>query len=127
MSLTVNAPNAAPVANDDSYETPSDVALTVPAPGVLGNDSDADGDALTATLVSNVSNGVLIFNSDGAFTYTPNPGYSGPDSFTYVANDGTADSAVAATVSLAVTGNAAPVAADDSYETPSDVARNNFV
>ena len=45
--------------------------LTVGAPGVLGNDSDADGDPLTAVLVSGVSNGSLTLNSDGSFTYTP--------------------------------------------------------
>jgi VCBS repeat-containing protein len=86
------------VADDDSYTVAEDNVLTVAAPGVLGNDTDSDGDALTALLVSDVSNGSLTLNTDGSFTYTPTPGFSGSDSFTYVANDGTADSAVAATV-----------------------------
>jgi hypothetical protein len=52
--------------------------------------------------VVNVTHGSLSLNADGGFTYTPSPGYSGPDSFTYRANDGTADSNTA-TVSLTVT------------------------
>ena len=67
-----------------------------------------------AVLQTNVSNGVLNLNNDGSFTYTPTPGYSSPDSFTYLANDGTEDSAVVATVSLTVTAtNTPPVANDD--------------
>jgi VCBS repeat-containing protein len=68
------------------------MALNVPAPGVLDNDSDPDGDDLTAVLDTDVSNGSLTLNSDGSFTYTPAPGYSGADGFTYHANDGTANS-----------------------------------
>jgi VCBS repeat-containing protein len=66
--------------------------LSVPAPGVLGNDNDPDGDDLTAVLDTDVSNGTLNLNADGSFTYTPDSGFSGTDSFTYHANDGTDDS-----------------------------------
>jgi hypothetical protein len=90
------------VAADDAYSTDEDTPLSVAAPGVLGNDSDADGDPLTAVLVSDVSNGTLTLNSDGSFSYTPDGGFSGSDSFAYVANDGQADSNLA-TVSLTVT------------------------
>jgi DNA-binding beta-propeller fold protein YncE len=71
--------------------------------GVLGNDSDPDGDALTAVLDTDVSHGVLSLSLDGSFVYVPNAGYVGGDSFTYHANDGTADSDVA-TVSIDVVG-----------------------
>lgn len=69
--------DASPVANNDTYTTLEGVPLTVAAPGILLNDTDMDGDALTAVLVSNVSNGSLSFNTNGSFTYTPNTNSSG--------------------------------------------------
>ena len=68
----------------------------------LANDTDADSDPLTAVLNTTVTHGTLALNANGGFTYTPTAGYSGPDSFTYHANDGTADSNMV-TVSLTVT------------------------
>ncbi len=120
VSLDI-ALNLAPVAADDAYATTPDTPLSVTAPGVLGNDSDADGDGLTAVLVSNPSNGILNFNTDGSFTYTPNAGFIGSDSFTYNANDGLDDSNIA-TVTIAVDPepNEAPVAANDVYNTDPD-------
>ena len=76
----------------DSYQTDLDVTLVVTAPGVLDNDSDAEGDPLTAVLDTDVSDGTLTLNADGSFTYVPDTGFVGTDSFTYHANDGTADS-----------------------------------
>jgi hypothetical protein len=95
------APNAAPVAVNDSYTTPEGTPLTVAAPGVLANDSDADGNPLSAALVSNVTHGTLSLNANGGFSYTPTAGYSGADSFTYRASDGSLNSNTA-TVSLSV-------------------------
>ena len=74
--------NDPPVSADDTYATDEDTALTIAAPGVLANDSDLDGDALTATVVTGPSHGTLTLNSDGSFTYTPAVNYHGPDSFT---------------------------------------------
>src|SRR5690606_41230992 len=68
---------------------------TVPAPGVLANDTDPNGDPLTAQLVDGPANGTLVLNPDGSFTYTPDTGFSGTDSFTYQASDGSALSNVA--------------------------------
>ena len=65
-----------------------DAVLTVAAAGVLTNDTDPEGDPLTAILASGVANGALTFNANGGFTYTPNPNFNGSDSFTYKANDG---------------------------------------
>lgn len=77
---------------------------------MLGNDTDDGGDSLTAVLNTGAANGSLTFNSDGSFTYSPNPDYFGPDSFTYRANDGLADSNIA-TVGLTVNSvNDAPTA-----------------
>ena len=78
-----------PMANNDSYTTPQNTALTVAAPGVLGNDTDPNerhphgrpGRAAP-------SHGALSLNANGSFTYTPTTGYLGPDSFTYKASDG---------------------------------------
>jgi ELWxxDGT repeat protein len=73
---------------------------------VLANDSDPNGDPLTAILVSGPTNGTLTLNPNGMFNYTPNSGFTGTDTFTYKANDGSLDSSVA-TVTITVT--AAPV------------------
>jgi len=101
VSVNVTNTNGAPVAVNDTYNTGKGTTLTVPAAGVLVNDTDADGDALTAVLVSNPANGTLTLNANGSFTYVPNAGFSGTDSFTYKANDGAVDSA-AATVNITV-------------------------
>lgn len=102
VTITVNEVNDAPTANDDSYETAKNTELAVAAPGVLGNDSDPDGDSPIAIQVSGPSHGSLSLNSDGSFTYAPVPDYSGSDSFTYKGNDGTLDSNTA-TVTITVT------------------------
>jgi VCBS repeat-containing protein len=76
----------------------------VAAPGVLANDTDANGDSLTAVLVATVGHGSLTLNANGSFQYTPTAGYSGSDSFTYKANDGRADSnTVTVTITVAET------------------------
>src|SRR5436190_14118478 len=95
VSITVEAVNDAPVAVNDSYNTAEDTSVTFAAPGVLVNDTDVDSASLTAILVSGPANGTLGFNADGSVTYTPNANFNGSDSFTYKANDGTADSNVA--------------------------------
>lgn len=92
----------APKADNDSFSMAEDSVLNTGAAGVLGNDTDADGQALSASLVDGPAHGALSLNADGSFTYTPFGNYSGPDNFTYKANDGSADSNVA-TVSINVT------------------------
>ncbi|WP_230469822.1 tandem-95 repeat protein [Lujinxingia vulgaris] len=101
VTLTVNAINDVPVAEDDAHTVVEDSPLTVTAPGVLDNDSDADNDALSAVLDSGPTHGQLTLNADGSFTYTPDANFFGTDSFTYVANDGALDSAPA-TVTITV-------------------------
>jgi hypothetical protein len=109
ITVEVNggAPNQPPVAANDSYTTAYQTALNVAAPGVLGNDSDPDGDSITAQEFSAPGHGTLIPNADGSFSYTPNAGYSGSDGFTYKARDASLLSN-AATVTITV--NAAPAA-----------------
>jgi VCBS repeat-containing protein len=118
--LNTTVTNRAPVATDDAYTTAEDTTLTVAPPGVLDNDSDRDGDALTAVRVSGPAHGTLTLNANGSFSYTPAADYNGPDSFTYQANDGSLDS-TAATVTLTVTPvNDPPKAGDDAYSTKED-------
>lgn len=122
----VGAVNQPPVAANDSYATPFNTPLTVAAPGLLGNDSDPDGNPMTAQWSSNPSHGTLTsLNANGGFVYTPMPGYSGPDSFTYHVNDGTANSS-ATTVGITVgaRANNPPLAANDNYATPFNTALN---
>jgi len=101
LTINVTPVNDAPVAANDSYSTDEDTLLTVAGPGVLGNDTDVDGDSLSAVLVSGPSHGTLTLNPDGSFTYTPNLNFNGNDSFTYKATDGSLFSNVA-TVTITV-------------------------
>jgi VCBS repeat-containing protein len=124
VSITVNSVNDAPAATDDAYATDEDTALVIAAPGVLTNDTDPEGDALSAILVGGPTSGTVTLNADGSFEYTPNADFSGVDSFTYKTSDGTADSGEA-TVTITVNSvNDAPVAANDEYSTDEDVALN---
>lgn len=120
VNVNVNAVNDAPIAVDDSYSLDEDGTLSVAVAGVLVNDTDAEDDSLTSTVVGGPSHGVLTLNTDGSFTYTPNDNYNGTDTFTYQANDGNADSNTA-TVTITVNPiNDAPVANDDSSSTDED-------
>ena len=85
---------------------------------MLANDSDVDSGALTAILVSGPAHGTLTLNPDGSFTFVPEPGYNGTDTFTYSVNDGTTTSAPG-TVSITVTAatNTPPVADAKSVQT----------
>jgi hypothetical protein len=71
------------LARDDQYASTAGEVLSVPAPGLLSNDVDAGGTALVASLASPPLSGTVSVSPDGAFVYTPNPGFAGVDSFTY--------------------------------------------
>ncbi|MGB4069467.1 MAG: Ig-like domain-containing protein, partial [Nitrospira sp.] len=76
--------------------------MKVTKANVLTNDRDPEGKPLTAALVTGPTKGTLTFNANGTFTYRPNAGFIGTDSFTYRASDGTATSNLA-TVTITVT------------------------
>ena len=103
----VGGANRPPVANADSYMTGFQTALTVAAPGVLANDSDPEGNTVTAAIASAPGHGTVSLASAGGFTYTPVTGFSGTDTFAYTVSDGTATSAPA---TVTITVNAAPTA-----------------
>lgn len=92
----------APVAVEDGYKTPMDTTLTVIDSGVLANDTDEDNNLDHAQLIDEPTHGTVTLNAAGGFSYTPTSGYSGPDSFTYLAIDATNIQSNLATVSITV-------------------------
>ncbi|MDT7855729.1 Ig-like domain-containing protein [Rubrivirga sp. S365] len=121
VTITVTPANRPPTAQPNTYTTPAGQTLTTPPPGVLGNDSDPDGDPLSAQFVDGVGNGELALQPDGSFTYTPDPGFSGTDGFTYRASDGALTSEpVAVTIAVDPPANVPPQAQDDAAATAED-------
>ena len=116
VSITVTPVNDAPAAANDSYTVDEDTPLTVSGLGVLANDNDPDGNTLTAALVLGPTHGVLSLNANGTFTYTPAANYSGPDAFSYKANDGTVDSMPAVVAITVSDTNDGPVAVGDAVD-----------
>lgn len=121
VTIHVAPVNDSPAAAADAFSTEEDTPLTISAPGVLANDSDADGDALTAELVSGPSHGALILNADGSMTYTPEANFNGEDSFVYKASDGSSTSEATVTITVGAA-NDAPSATADEYSTDEDTA-----
>ncbi|WP_336790231.1 Ig-like domain-containing protein [Paenibacillus sp. MMO-177] len=122
VSITINEVNEAPVAQNGTLQTEEDKPLN----GSV-HATDGDGDTLHYSVVSQPAHGQLTLNTDGTFTYTPDANYNGPDSFTFKANDGSADSNTAS-VNIAVTPvNDAPTADASSKTTPEDTALNDSV
>ena len=101
VTVTVSGPpgsNRAPTAGNDSATTGLNAPVTI---DVLANDGDPDGDPLTITIATPPSNGTAVVEN-GKVVYTPNPGFSGADSFTYTVADGKGGAATA-TVTVTVT------------------------
>lgn len=129
-SFNVNVQAAGPVAGVDPIMGTvfQGKPLNVAAPGVLDNDTSnvpAPNDGLTARLVSTTPNGTLLLNANGGFSYTPNAGFSGDDSFSYQAVDSTGTASTAVTATITVTPNTAPVAGNDGVYTVT--AGRNFI
>jgi hypothetical protein len=102
-TVTIMVAPAPPVAYGGNYSVTGGQTLTIPAPGVLGNDSDLEHDPLTARVIGLPSHGRLALAGDGSFTYVPAPRFSGSDSFTYTAYDQATNLASApATVTITV-------------------------
>jgi VCBS repeat-containing protein len=120
--ITVKGVNDLPVAGYDSYSTTAGRAVVVDAPGVLGNDLDADRDELRAVVVSEPAHGTVELNADGSFMYTPAAGECGIDTFTYAAADAEAQSEPATVTIHVACANGAPVVNDDEAVTDEDVA-----
>ena len=117
FSLTVKAANVAPVAVGDSVSTNEDTAIVI---NVLANDTDANGDALTASMLTGPAHGKLVKNADGSFGYTPDKDWFGTDSFTYIASDGKVNSSLATVTIVVKPVNDAPAAQNASYTLAKD-------
>ncbi|TWT37656.1 Peptidyl-prolyl cis-trans isomerase A precursor [Posidoniimonas corsicana] len=121
VTIVVNGVQDVPVTMEDAYDVDEDGVLTVDAAaGVLANDTDPEGDAITVELVDGPTHGTLSLMEDGSFTYTPDGDFSGSDSFTYRASDATATSGPV-TVTLTVNPvNDAPSATSEAYSVDED-------
>jgi DNA-binding beta-propeller fold protein YncE len=123
--------NAGPIAANDSYTTAFSTTLSIEAPGVLSNDTDPNGDGLTAALAIGADNGTVTLNADGSFEYIPSVGFVGTDTFTYTADDGfgrmsdeTVSAPATVTITVAAAPNEPPVAANDTYSTQGQLTVN---
>ncbi|SIO39386.1 Uncharacterized membrane protein [Singulisphaera sp. GP187] len=119
VSINIVAPGQqVPTAVNDTYSTPAGGTLSIALPGVLGNDLSPSGKPLTAAVVGQPANGTLTLNSNGSFTYVPNPGFVGADTFTYQASDGTFVSDFATVTVNVLPAVQVPTAVNDTYSTP---------
>ena len=115
----VDEGNTPPQASDDAATTSEDTAVTVE---VLANDTDPDGDPLSASSVGSPQHGAATADPSGTITYTPDPNVSGPDGFTYTVSDGRGGTA-SATVAVEVTPvDDPPTANPHSVSTDQEVA-----
>ena len=121
VSLTVNAINDAPDAQDDGFDAASASSF---AGNVIGNDSDLDGDAIsvTAATFTTANGGAVNILANGDFTYDAADGFVGSDSFTYILDDGQGGTDTAIVTLNNVLGQQPPAAADDAFTTDEDTA-----
>jgi FtsP/CotA-like multicopper oxidase with cupredoxin domain len=119
-TIAVNPVNDPPIAVADAYDAVEGEILSVAAPGVLGNDSDVDGDALTVSSWTAASAGSVTGAADGSFDFDATLLSAGAiATFDYVANDGSVDSTPATvTINVIAFVNTPPVAVDDFVNTP---------
>ncbi|MFM8478853.1 MAG: SdrD B-like domain-containing protein, partial [Planctomycetaceae bacterium] len=118
--ISVLPVNDAPIATPDAWTVQENTLLSITAPGVLANDSDADGDTIFARIVTAPGHGTLALNPDGSFLYTPASGYFGADSFTYANSDSLADSPPAVVALTVFHVNQAPVGRTDNFSGTED-------
>jgi hypothetical protein len=126
VRITVTPVNDAPVSGNDSYSASAGVQLQVAPPGVLGNDTDVDGNVLTAVPVTGPGHALsFTLNPNGSFTYTAACAFSGIDTFSYRANDGTTvGNTATVTINVAARVNKAPVAGNDTYPVKMNTTNN---
>ena len=123
VNITVN-PVTDLSAADDTATTDEDTAVNGT---VAGNDSTTSGGTLTYAVATGVSNGTLVFNTDGTYTYTPDANFNGSDSFTYTVTDAASGETATQTVNITIDPVADLNAGDDSASTAEDVALNGSV
>jgi hypothetical protein len=110
--------NTTPVGTPDQYAVPNDQTLSIAAPGFLANDIDLDGEAITAVSIQdNVDHGTLAAFADGSFTYTPDPGFTGTDTFAYRMRDASNNFSdpIPVTIEVLPPANRTPMGTPDAY------------
>ena len=108
VGIIVTPVNDPPEAGPDYFSITEDLTLFVPAPGVLSNDHDVEGDPLSAAMFSGPTHGLVSFHPDGSFSYQPEANFNGTDSFTYRPTDGASDGNVATVTITVLPANDAP-------------------
>jgi VCBS repeat-containing protein len=117
QSFTISV-TARPFANPDLYTTAEDTPLSIPAPGVVANDTSPSPVPLSASLVDQAGHGTVVLNSSGSFTYTPDANFHGTDTFTYKVTAGGLDSTPGTVTVNVLSANDAPDASNDVAATP---------
>jgi VCBS repeat-containing protein len=122
VTITVTPVNDAPVAVDDGgYAVDEDSSLSVDiVSGVRTNDTDVDGDGLSVSVTSPPSDGVLVLSADGSFDYTPDPDFSGVDSFVYQVSDGALTDTAVATITVNAINDPPQADPDSGYAVDED-------
>ena len=133
VPATCSTTGSPPQAQNDAYSTAENTLLSVPAPGVLGNDSDPDGPVTASMTVAPANAASFTLNADGSFSYQPEGSFEGTDTFKYVAQNGGVSSNEA-TVTITVNPgsdtpptavNDAATVVEDSNQTPIPVLAND--
>jgi hypothetical protein len=134
VTIDVFPAGVLPVGTPDLYLVPTDQTLSIAAPGFLGNDIDLNGEVLTAVSIQdNVDHGVLAAFADGNFTYTPDPGFIGTDSFAYRMRDASNNFSdpVLVTIEVLPAANRPAIGTPDAYtmlaDTTLSVAASGFL
>ena len=114
-------PDTAPTAVDDLANATEDTAALILAADLLANDTDAEGDALSISALTQGAHGTTTKAANGDITYTPAANFNGTDTFTYTVSDGTLTSTATVTVTVTPV-NDAPVGVNDNATTTQGVA-----
>ncbi len=114
-TVSLNVQDVASKVVSGAYNVNENGSLSISAPGVLTGNTNVTGNPLSALLINGAANGTVALNPDGSFVYTPNANYSGTDSFTFQATDGTLNSNSATVVLTVKPANLPPITAPDAF------------
>jgi VCBS repeat-containing protein len=110
VSIQVNPVNDDPVAHDGTYQTPQNQPLNGQLFGY-----DVDGDPLHFSVSGSPAHGTITINPDGTFTYTPEPGFTGTDTFQFLLSDGQGGFDIGQGVVVVGGGTGPPVGPDPTF------------
>jgi VCBS repeat-containing protein len=112
VNVTVNAVNNAPVAAPDAISGDEDTLITTG--NVLANDLDVDNTLSASSVIAHTqaANGLVVYNNDGTFSYSPTANFNGADNFTYTITDGALTSTATVAVTVHAVDDASPIVED---------------